>query len=227
MSADATVTYVDGACHPNPGPGGYGIVVLGPTGEPALLASGYGGACETNNRMELLGAIEALRLLADEARVELRCDSRYVVDGATRWLAGWKASGWRGGAGDVSNRDLWERLDAALAGRDVAMTWVRGHASDPWNELADELAVDAKLRRGRIGTVAHPVGHVTGAEAERRERADERRRRVEAAREARERATELRAEARRRLAADGDAPPARRVGRRVRPRAGAGGVTGT
>ena len=130
--------WTDGACSGNPGPGGWG----------ALLVSGvhrkeiYGGeARTTNNRMELLAAIRALESLKKPSAVRLHTDSTYVKDGLTKWMAGWKRNGWRTAAKKpVKNQDLWQELDAVCARHRIEWVWVRGHAGDPGNETADALA---------------------------------------------------------------------------------------
>ncbi len=130
--------YTDGACSGNPGPGGWGAV-LSWNGHEKTLS---GGAAETtNNRMELQAAIEALRALKKPCRVDLHTDSRYVKNGITEWLPGWKAKGWKtAGKKPVKNVDLWQALDAAIARHDISWHWVKGHSGHPGNDRADELA---------------------------------------------------------------------------------------
>ena len=133
--------YTDGACSGNPGPGGWGAVLL--YGEHRREISGA-SADTTNNRMELTAAIRALEALKRPSDVALYTDSTYVKDGITRWLPGWKAKGWRTASkSPVKNRDLWEALDALVQGHDVTWHWVRGHAGNPENERADALAREA------------------------------------------------------------------------------------
>ena len=133
--------YTDGACSGNPGPGGWGAVLL--YGEHRREISGA-SADTTNNRMELTAAIRALEALKLPSTVALYTDSTYVKDGITRWLPGWKARGWRTASkSPVKNRDLWEALDALVQRHDVSWHWVRGHAGDPENERADALAREA------------------------------------------------------------------------------------
>ncbi len=131
--------YTDGGCRPNPGPGGWGAVILREGEAPVELS---GSADETtNNRMELQAAIEALASLDGPHEVVLHTDSTYLKRGITEWLARWRASGWRtAGKTPVQNRDLWERLDRELARHRVRWAWVKGHAGDRWNERADALA---------------------------------------------------------------------------------------
>ena len=133
--------YTDGACSGNPGPGGWGAVLL--YGEHRREISGA-SADTTNNRMELTAAIRALEALKRPTDVALYTDSTYVKDGITRWLPGWKAKGWRTASkSPVKNRDLWEALDALVQRHDVSWHWVRGHAGNAENERADTLAREA------------------------------------------------------------------------------------
>lgn len=134
--------YTDGGCRPNPGPGGWGVVVLAPGKQPRELSGGE--PATTNNRMELQAALEGLAVVDAGQRVEIVTDSEYLRRGITEWLAGWRARGWRTAAGgEVQNRDLWERLDAAIGPREVRWRWTKGHAGDRWNERADRLAAAA------------------------------------------------------------------------------------
>jgi len=140
--------FTDGACSGNPGPGGWGAILRWKGTEKELS----GGAAETtNNRMELMAAISALEALTRSMPVDLTTDSTYVRDGITKWMRSWKARDWRtADKKPVKNRDLWERLDAAVQRHDVAWHWVKGHAGHPENERADELARAAikALREG-------------------------------------------------------------------------------
>jgi ribonuclease HI len=134
------VIYTDGACKGNPGPGGWGVVLQsGPT-----VKELYGGERNTtNNRMELMAAIQALQALKRPCAVTLFIDSQYVLKGMTEWLPGWKAKGWRtADKKPVKNVELWQQLDELVAGRGhvIDWRWVRGHNGDPGNERADELA---------------------------------------------------------------------------------------
>ncbi|RMF16704.1 MAG: ribonuclease HI [Gammaproteobacteria bacterium] len=130
--------YTDGACKQNPGPGGWGAVLVSGTHRKLL----WGGEPETtNNRMELMAAIQALQKLKGACRVELYTDSQYVRKGITEWIDGWKRKGWKNAAGKpVKNQDLWQALDEAAQKHQVNWHWVKGHAGHPLNELADELA---------------------------------------------------------------------------------------
>ena len=130
--------YTDGACSGNPGPGGWGVLILTGGDEKEL----YGGAEETtNNRMELLAAIEALKATRDVVAVRLHTDSTYVKNGITQWINGWKRNGWKTAARKpVKNQDLWQALDQETQGREIDWRWVKGHAGNDGNERADELA---------------------------------------------------------------------------------------
>jgi len=137
--------YSDGGCRPNPGPGGWGAVLLFP-GEPPVELSGREDQT-TNNRMELTAALEALRSLDAPHQVRLVTDSQYLKNGITQWLSGWRKRGWRTASGDsVKNRDLWEALDRELSRHNVTWRWTRGHTGDRWNERADALATAAMGR---------------------------------------------------------------------------------
>lgn len=133
--------YTDGACSGNPGPGGWGAILIFGDREKKLS----GGAKETtNNRMELLAAIEALKALKHECKIELYTDSKYVMDGITSWIHGWKAKGWKTAARKpVKNVDLWQELDEQVQRHKINWNWVRGHDGNHYNEIADELATGA------------------------------------------------------------------------------------
>jgi len=130
--------WTDGACSGNPGPGGWGALLV--AGEHRRELSG--GATETtNNRMELCAAIEALKALKKPSQVKLHTDSTYVKDGLTKWISAWKRNGWKTAAKKpVKNKDLWQELDQACARHQIEWVWVKGHAGDPGNERADSLA---------------------------------------------------------------------------------------
>ncbi len=130
--------YTDGACKGNPGPGGWGAVLE--YGEHAKEL--FGGEMETtNNRMELMAAIEALTILKETCDIVLTTDSQYVRKGITEWLTGWKRNGWKTSAKKpVKNADLWKRLDEQNARHSIEWKWVKGHSGHPGNELADQLA---------------------------------------------------------------------------------------
>ena len=135
--------YTDGACSGNPGPGGWGALLIAREGDKVLKSRELSGgeAATTNNRLELLAAITALETLERATKVTIVTDSVYVKDGITKWIHGWKARGWKTAAKKpVKNEELWQRLDAAAARHDVTWEWVKGHAGHPENERADELA---------------------------------------------------------------------------------------
>jgi ribonuclease HI len=134
----AVTIYTDGACSGNPGPGGWGAILI--AGARRKEISG-GEASTTNNRMELMAAISALEALTRPARVDLHTDSEYVMKGITQWIHGWKARGWKtADKKPVKNSELWQRLDAAQSRHQVVWHWVRGHSGHDENERADELA---------------------------------------------------------------------------------------
>lgn len=156
MSGEAAVEvvdiYTDGACSGNPGPGGWGAVLYYRGHEKEL----YGGepAKTTNNRMELMAAIQALESLTRAVPVRLHTDSTYLRNGVTRWLPGWKRNGWKtADKRPVKNADLWQRLDAAAERHDVDWRWVKGHAGNAGNERADALA-----NRGMAAAMRAPAG---------------------------------------------------------------------
>lgn len=130
--------YTDGACKGNPGPGGWGAVLQYGDKEKQL----FGGAMDTtNNRMELMAAIEGLAALTESCNIILTTDSQYVRKGITEWMAGWKRNGWKTSAKKpVKNADLWQQLDTESKRHDIEWKWVKGHSGHPGNELADELA---------------------------------------------------------------------------------------
>ena len=135
--------YTDGACSGNPGPGGWGALLLARDGDAVLKERELkGGAADTtNNRMELLAAITALETLERPTTLTIVTDSSYVKDGITSWIHGWKKRGWKTAAKKpVKNEDLWRRLDDAVTRHSVNWEWVKGHAGHPENERADELA---------------------------------------------------------------------------------------
>ncbi len=132
------VIFTDGSCRGNPGPGGWGAILIHGDHEREIWG---GEAATTNNRMELTAAIEALIALKRPCHVELHTDSQYVKNGITQWLSLWKARGWRTMTkGAVKNEDLWRRLDEARLRHEVDWRWVKGHAGHALNERADQLA---------------------------------------------------------------------------------------
>ena len=144
--------FTDGACKGNPGPGGWGAVLRAKDqdgGDRERELSG-GDPHTTNNRMELTAAIEVLNALKKPCRVSLSTDSRYVMDGLTKWIHGWQKNGWRtADKKPVKNAELWQALLAAAKPHRVEWTWVKGHAGHPENERADRLASDAAVAAGR------------------------------------------------------------------------------
>ena len=138
----ALFAYTDGACSGNPGPGGWGALLIARDGDTVLRERELSGgeALTTNNRMELLAAITALETLSKPSTLTALTDSVYVKDGITKWIFGWKRNGWKKKGGEIKNIDLWKRLDTAQARHQVTWEWVKGHAGHPENERADELA---------------------------------------------------------------------------------------
>ena len=130
--------YTDGACRGNPGPGGWGALLIVGNREKTM----HGGEPETtNNRMELTAAIEALNALSKPRNVILYTDSKYVMDGINDWMPNWKQRGWKTAAKKpVKNKDLWQALDEAVARHEIDWRWVKGHDGNPGNEKADDLA---------------------------------------------------------------------------------------
>ena len=135
--------YTDGACSGNPGPGGWGVLLLAKDGDAVLKERELcdGAALTTNNQMELTAAIEALNALDKPSRITVVTDSSYVKDGITSWIHGWKKRGWKtANKKPVKNEELWRALDYAVGRHQVTWEWVKGHAGHPENERADELA---------------------------------------------------------------------------------------
>ena len=132
--------YTDGACSGNPGPGGWGALLIAREGDTVVKERELkGGAADTtNNQMELMAAINALETLERSTKLTIVTDSKYVMDGITKWIHGWKAKNWT--KKNLKNVELWKRLDAANARHNVTWEWVKGHAGHPENERADELA---------------------------------------------------------------------------------------
>lgn len=138
--------YTDGACSGNPGPGGYAAIIIDELGVESIVSGGK--KATTNNRMEMLALIGALKKAheiesdsSEKVEINLYVDSQYVLKGATEWLAGWKKKNWKATSGPVKNRDLWEEIDQLLPGLKIKWIWVKGHAGNKYNELADEIAV--------------------------------------------------------------------------------------
>lgn len=143
--------YTDGGCRPNPGTGGWAAILL--SGDRVKELSG-GEPNTTNNRMELLAAIEALRALKKPCLVRMHTDSQYVKNGITSWMTKWRRNGWKAaGGGAVKNQDLWQELDSMAAKHEIHWSWVRGHTGDHYNERCDVLAGEAieRVASGRGG----------------------------------------------------------------------------
>ncbi len=137
------IAYTDGACSGNPGPGGWGVLMVARQDGAVVKERKLSGGerLTTNNRMELMAAISALEALSRDTALTIITDSVYVKNGITEWMAGWKRKGWRTAAGPpVKNVDLWQRLDAARARHQVEWRWIKGHAGHAENEEADRLA---------------------------------------------------------------------------------------
>ncbi|HEY4124947.1 MAG TPA: ribonuclease HI [Rhizomicrobium sp.] len=138
MTKPVVDIFTDGACSGNPGPGGWGAILRAGTHEREISG---GEAATTNNRMELMAAIRALEALKKPSIVTIHTDSRYVMDGATKWLKSWKAKGWKtADKKPVKNVDLWTALETALEPHEVSWRWVKGHSNHAENERADVLA---------------------------------------------------------------------------------------
>ena len=136
--------YTDGACSGNPGPGGWGAILM--YGDKKKELSG-GEAQTTNNRMELLGVITALKALKEPCQVQLYSDSQYIVKAINgKWLESWQKRGWKRKGGEVKNVDLWQELTELLHIHDVTFIWVKGHAENEFNNRCDQLAVSERLK---------------------------------------------------------------------------------
>ena len=141
--------FTDGACKGNPGPGGWGAILRMGRHEKELSG---GEPQTTNNRMEMTAVIRALDALKERCAVTVHTDSRYVIDGMTKWIAGWQKRGWVNASREpVKNADLWRELLDATARHKVSWQWVKGHDGHPENERADRLASDAASAAGRPG----------------------------------------------------------------------------
>ena len=144
---EPVVVYTDGGCDPNPGVGGWAAILIHKETRKELS----GGECDTtNNRMEMTAAIRAIEALKRPCSVVLSTDSRYLQQGITAWLPGWKRSNWKRKGGPIKNLDLWKHLDEITQGHDITWRWVPGHAGNPLNERCDELAEQAirRIKRG-------------------------------------------------------------------------------
>ena len=133
--------FTDGACSGNPGPGGWAAILRDRHHEKELSG---GNAATTNNRMEMMAVIEGLKALKKQSAVTIHTDSRYVMDGASKWLSGWKVKGWKtADKKPVKNEDLWRMLDTEMTRHTIHWIWVAGHSGHPENERADQLARSA------------------------------------------------------------------------------------
>ncbi|HZH43920.1 MAG TPA: ribonuclease HI [Lysobacter sp.] len=148
--------HTDGACLGNPGPGGWAALLRYRARERELVG---GEPLTTNNRMELMAAIQALETLTEPCEVVLHTDSQYLRQGITEWIRGWVARGWRTAGGEaVKNRDLWERLHVAAERHRIDWRWVRGHSGDPDNERVDALARAEAVRQRSAPAAATGAG---------------------------------------------------------------------
>lgn len=141
-SLDQVTIHTDGGAAPNPGPGGWGAVLIAANGAERELSGAEPHT--TNNRMELTAAVEALRALKRPCAVEFFTDSQYLQRGITEWLPGWQAAGWSRGRREIANLDLWQALDAETRRHQIAWHWIKGHAGDRFNERVDRLATAAR-----------------------------------------------------------------------------------
>ena len=151
MTPEVTI-YTDGGAEPNPGTGGWAAILINPLSGKTTELSG-GEPRTTNNRMELTAAIRALEALNQPCRVQLFTDSQYLRKGITQWLPGWIARGWKRKDGELQNEDLWRRLSELVREHQIDWKWVKGHASNRWNNRADELA-SAAIRQQRAASGA-------------------------------------------------------------------------
>lgn len=135
--SEPVIIYTDGACDPNPGPGGWAVLLRYGKHEKVLTGSEQN---TTNNRMELTAAIQALKALKRSSQVVFFTDSEYLKKGITEWLSGWRARNWRRKGGALANADLWQALDGEIQRHQIEWHWVRGHAGNPGNERVDRLA---------------------------------------------------------------------------------------
>ncbi|MGZ8172593.1 MAG: ribonuclease HI [Methylobacter sp.] len=145
MTTETVIIYTDGACQPNPGRGGWGVTLTYKGADRELSG---GEPDTTNNRMEMMAVIQALETLKRPCSVCLHTDSKYVIEGITKWVVGWKKRGWaRKGGHPVKNEDLWRRLDNAAQRHKIEWKWVKGHSGISGNERADALANLAVMRK--------------------------------------------------------------------------------
>jgi ribonuclease HI len=140
-AARFAVAYTDGSAAPNPGRAGWGAFIETDCGTVEMSG---GARRSTNNRAELMGAIAVLEALPNSCGIEIVSDSKYLIDGATKWIGGWRRRNWQRQSGPIPNADLWQRLEAAMTGRKIAWRWCRGHNSNARNERADRLATQGR-----------------------------------------------------------------------------------
>lgn len=157
--------YTDGGADPNPGPGGWGVVLIHSASGKASELKG-GEPRTTNNRMELTAAIRALEALKRRCRVRLYTDSQYLRKGITQWLPGWVQRGWKRKDGELQNEDLWRRLAELIQEHDIRWDWVKGHAGNRWNERADQLATLAIREQQAASGAAKPAQPTERPDAE-------------------------------------------------------------
>jgi ribonuclease HI len=157
--------YTDGGADPNPGPGGWGVVLIHSASGKASEMKG-GEPRTTNNRMELTAAIRALEALKRRCRVRLYTDSQYLRKGITEWLPGWVRRGWKRKDGELQNEDLWRRLAELILEHDIRWDWVKGHAGNRWNERADQLATLAIREQQAASGAAKPAQPLVKPDAE-------------------------------------------------------------
>lgn len=158
-----TIIFTDGSSRGNPGPGGWGAIVVSGT---VVKELGGREGTTTNNRMELMAAIESLKSVDTKESITLYSDSQYVIKGMTEWIAGWQKKGWKNSQKKaVLNRDLWERLLEASEGKDITWTYVKGHAENPGNNRCDEIATTfadnepTKLYDGALDSYPIKIAH--------------------------------------------------------------------
>ena len=138
--------YTDGSCDPNPGPGGWAAIIL--DGTEKIVLSGY-SASSTNNRMELMAALEALKVLDGSKPVKIYTDSQYLQKGVEEWLSNWEARSWKRKGGVLANADLWKAISQEISQHKITWRWIRGHAGNPFNEQADRIAQQARIKKGK------------------------------------------------------------------------------
>ncbi len=140
-SQEKIIIYTDGACSGNPGVGGWGAILMFKESEKKISG---GSKDTTNNQMEIRAVIEALKIIKRPSQIIVNTDSKYVMDGITKWINGWKKNGWRtADRKPVKNNELWQELDIEVSKHKIEWRWVKGHSGDKYNDIADELAREA------------------------------------------------------------------------------------